>query len=208
MIGSAVAAVAIGVGTFAYGVSQDKKSEQAYQDRLDEAENVNNPYAGLQESTLGSRYRGQQALRSEATQMNMLSKSGSRGLAYVPQVARATALTAQSEASDLDRQRARIDQLKAGGEVFVQRTEEARLNQDLQGYAQMYATGQQNIAGGINQATGALASGFAEGGAFNQPQQTQQLRPYATGVYPPPSVGTNLQGFQPTALRPQQLIPN
>jgi hypothetical protein len=207
-IGVSIAALAIGTGLTIYGQQQQKKAADEYQQTLDEAGDPTNPYANLQPSTLGANYQGAQNLRSEATQMNMLSKSGSRGLAYVPQVARGKALKDQEIAADLNRQQSRIDQLKAGGERFAMAIQEQRLNRNLDGDAQLYGTGNQNMAGGINLATGSLASAMSEGGAFNQGQQAQQLQPYATGIQPPPTVGANLQGFQPTVLRPQSLISN
>ena len=106
--------------------------------------------------------------------------------------------------------------MKAGGEQYVQSVNEARLNTDLAGYAQLFGAGQQTEAGGINMTLGTLGSAMAEGGAFNQGGggQTGGNGNFSVSSnpipsfkeYSPASLGSSQQGLASVSLRPQQLI--
>ena len=175
MIGVAVAGLALSAGTMIYGASQKKKAREEQQKLIDNRQAVVNPYANLEVATVGGNFQGQQNLRSEATQLQALNNSGTRGLAFVSQIGRNTALGNQQIAADFNRQRKAIDMKQAEGEIFKFNAQENRDNLDLAGYSSLYAAGEQNVAQGINSFGSVLGSSFATGGAFNR----------GTGTAPP-----------------------
>lgn len=152
------------IGTSIYGASQAKKAKRA-SDRLKKnMGDPTNPYAHLTESTIGSEFQSEQAARNLATQTQALSQAGSRGMAFIPSVARNTALINNQLASQLDMQRKQIDQQIAQGELYKQQVNENRYLTEQAGYAQQYAAGQQNLIGGIQGASNILVSGLAPQG--------------------------------------------
>lgn len=110
-----------------------------------------NPYERLQVSTLGADRQREDLARSMATGINQLAMGGSRsimgGLANMLEQQR------QQEAqiaANLDQQSQVINQAKAQGDAMVQNMQEQRELQDLQGLGNMWNTGRQETAGGIN----------------------------------------------------------
>jgi hypothetical protein len=173
-MGTAAVIGAIGLGLSAaqagYGIYQSEKAKREA-DKLEQPE-ITNPYAGLDISTIGGRYQGVQALRSQATQTEALARAGGRGLAYINPVAQTTAEVNQRIAANYDAQRKQLDQMYAQGEQYKNQMEVNQYNQEMAGYGQMYGSGQQNMFSGIQSAGGILASGLAEGGAFNPDSKT------------------------------------
>lgn len=110
-----------------------------------------NPYERLQVSTLGADRQREDLARSMATGINQLAMGGSRsimgGLANMLEQQR------QQEAqiaANLDQQSQVINQAKAQGDAMVQNMQEQRELQDLQGLGNMWNTGRQETASGIN----------------------------------------------------------
>lgn len=189
----AIAGIALSAITTGVGLIQSKKAKDAAAKM--KKPSITNPYANLDISTVGADFQGQQALRSTATQTAALSQAGGRGMSFIPQVSQQGALTSQQIAANLDMQRKERDRLIASGEQYKEQAEMGLYQQEMGGLAAQYSAGQQNAMGGLQMAGGLLASGFSEGGAFNRPQQQNQMQP----------TFQSFQSFQPQPLALQPL---
>lgn len=165
-MGAATAIVGgvLGVGKAIFGASQQKKARKASERLKQQMGDPTNPFANLTVSTLGAELQSEQALRNLSTTSNYLTNSGVRGLSFIPQAARQKALTDAQIAATLDEQQKQINQQIAQGEIYKQNINENRYLAEQSGYAQQYATGQQNMFGGISDIIGIAASGLAPGG--------------------------------------------
>lgn len=196
-IGLLLSASQIGIGLS----DKAKAKREADKLRANRVE-ITNPYSSLRPSTLGANLASNQSLRGLASQTEAASRFGSRGQAFLPQLARNNSLVNQQNAVGLDRQVTNIQQLQARGEIIRQNQELGIYNQEQAGYANYYNSGQANVMGGISNFAGTLASGFAQGGAFaglvnNQPRPLQQA------AFTAPTAG--VQPFQPQGFQPAQI---
>ena len=202
-IGSAImggVGLATSIFQTAKGISDQKKAERGAERLRANRPEPTNPYAFLKPSTYGANIASQQSLRGLASQSEVASRAGVRGQAFLPQLARQNALVGQNIAANLDQQAMDIQRQQAYGETLKQQQEINYYNQDMQGYSNMYNAGQANMMGGISNAAGTIASGFAQGGAFtgllNGGNQTP--RPMVAGIPTTQQPGTF--GFQPLTI--------
>ena len=161
------ASLALGLGQSIYGGVQKNKAKKGYDKAIKNRGELSNPYASLAPSTYGASLESQASLRGLATSTQALSAAGGRGLGFIPQVSRNNALVNQQIASNLDLQAKEIQAKVAQGDIWKQQMQEQRTNQELQGYSQQYAAGEQNFGQGLSSIAGTLGSGLSAGGAFS-----------------------------------------
>ena len=166
--GSAV----LSAGTGLAGAISQGKQARKYQELIEnyERQELVNPFAGLQVSTLGADRQREDLNRTMTTYGNLASLSGTRGIAsLLPNLTQTQNDQTAKIAANLDEQEKQRQQLIAQGDAQVQAMQENREFNDLQGLGTAYQASRANQAqsmGMIAQGLGTLGYAAANG-VFN-----------------------------------------
>lgn len=150
---TAIAGAAGGAVKFFEGRKMQKKAEQLIDNF--EWQKLQNPYADLQVSTLGSDLRREEAARTTSTNVDALRSGGTRALVGgLGRVQQQNNTLNREIGADLDQQQKQIDYATANQTVANQQVMEQRQANELAGYGQMMNVGMgmkfQGIDNGIN----------------------------------------------------------
>ena len=163
--GSAV----LSAGTGLAGAISQGKQARKYQELIEnyERQELVNPFAGLQVSTLGADRQREDLNRTMTTYGNLASLSGTRGIAsLLPNLTQTQNDQTAKIAANLDEQEKQRQQLIAQGDAQVQAMQENREFNDLQGLGNALQTARANQSqsmGMIAQGLGTLGYAAANG---------------------------------------------
>lgn len=125
-----------------------------------EWQDLQNPYEGLQVSTLGADLQREEASRLASGQVDALRGAGTRGLVGgLGRVQAQNQLLNRQIAANLDEQQRRLDFATAQQDVVNQNMIEQRLANELAGYGQQMNVGMGMKYGGISDAINSIGMG-------------------------------------------------
>jgi hypothetical protein len=165
------AAVNTGIGIFqsingAKRAAAAKLALERYQ-----RQELSNPYANIQVSTLGSDLQREELARNNATAINALQSGGARAmLAGLPSIVQNNTNAGRQIGATLDQQMANNQQLEAQGAFNQMQMQENREQQDLAGIGAELNAGIQQKWNGLNNIGGAImgtATGLIGTGQLN-----------------------------------------
>lgn len=161
-IGAGIA-IAGSVAQGIMGASQASKAKKAIEGyRRQELTNV---AEGISISTKGAELAAEEMARIASTSVQALQQSGVRGVVGgIGQVQKSVMLQAEQIGADLDKQEKERQKLIAQEEARIRDMQERREEADLAGLGQQLAVGQQNLFGGIQGLSTALAGMKGSGG--------------------------------------------
>lgn len=217
---------AVSAGMGGLQMAKANKEKKAAQKAIEgyKRQDLVNPANGLQVSTLGADRQREDIARTMATYGNLASMGGSRAIAgLLPNlVAQQNSQEAQI-AAGLDEQQARIEQMKAQGQLGIMNMQEQRENADLAGMgiqldlANARAAESRNaMIGGItNGLTNVASAGlqsmadgngfFGQGNAYQDAQITGQVLPGAEVTRLPNFSANTFNAFNPNGFTIPQL---
>lgn len=168
------AAIVGGVGAIAktvMGANQASKARKAIENY--QRQELTNAYDGVSVSTIGADLQREEMARATATGVEALRSAGTRGLVGgLGRLQQGVNLQSRQIGAGLDMQQQRIDFARAQDQTRVRQMQERREEQDLAGYGQQLAVGQQNMFSGIGDLTQiAGAAGGLMGGGGRSPLQ-------------------------------------
>lgn len=162
---AAITGAAIAVGTAGYQIynaeKQKKEAKKAIEDF--DRQDLDNPYANIQISTIKAQQQTEANNINFATSIDALQRGGSRTLlGGIPKINQSNILLQNLISSDLERQDIERQKLIAQGEERIRAIREKREVNALQGLGQQLQTARQDEITGIsNLVTGGLALGSA-----------------------------------------------
>lgn len=171
------------------GANREKKAQEALDNY--KRQELSNPNANLQASTMGADVMREELQRNNATAFNSMQSAGARGmLAGLPAVLQNNNTISQQIGANLDQQNANNMQLEAQGNAMVQQMREQREIGDLAGLgAERNAGIQQKWNGLENTAQSLGATAMATGqmnyldhGSFGFGSGQRQVTPYSGAV--------------------------
>ena len=156
LAGAGIGAIG-GIAKTIIGAKQAREAQEAIDSY--QRQDLNNVFEGLSVSTLGADLQREELARASATSVGALQTAGARALVGgIGTVQQQNVTQSRQIGADLDVQQKEIDKLRAQDNARIQQLMEQRENADLAGLGQQLAVGQQNIFGGIGDATQAGTS--------------------------------------------------
>ena len=157
-------AIAIAGGAqLAYGIYQSQQAKNKIENY--ERQELVNTAEGLTPSTYKAQFMIQEANKGLSTTAEALQSAGARGLQLLPQAVGQYQQGIERAGIDLDMQGNQIELYKAQQGERIQQMQERREEMELGGYAQQYATGQQDIASGLSTGLAAGVMQYGGGGS-------------------------------------------
>lgn len=151
-VGAAIIGGVGGIAKTIMGANQASQARKAIENY--QRQELQNQFEGVSVSTLGADLQREEMARATATGVEALRSAGVRGLVGgLGSLQQGVNLQSRQIAADLDIQQQRIDFARAQDAVRIQRMQENREEQDLAGYGQQLAVGQQNMFSGIGDLT-------------------------------------------------------
>lgn len=161
--------LAVSAGMGGLQMAKANKEKKAAQKAIEgyKRQDLVNPANGLQVSTLGADRQREDLARTMASYGNLAAMGGSRAIAgLLPNLVSQQNSQEAQIAAGLDEQQARIEQMKAQGQMGVQQMQEQREVNDLAGLGTQLNVANQNAQMGLNtisQGIGAFGNAFASG---------------------------------------------
>ncbi|WP_277496604.1 hypothetical protein [Elizabethkingia anophelis] len=150
---AAVVGGVVGIGSgLAQSIGAGRRAKRI-QEQIDnyQRQTLQNPYNTLQVSTMGADLQREDLARSMATNANLLSMGGSRGLVGgLPNLMAQQVAAEQQIAANLDQQYIQNQNMKAQGNAMVQQMQEQREREDLLGLGNELNNARQERTNGIN----------------------------------------------------------
>ncbi|MCL1653792.1 hypothetical protein M2T28_14300 [Elizabethkingia miricola] len=150
---AAVVGGVVGIGSgLAQSIGAGRRAKRI-QEQIDnyQRQTLQNPYNTLQVSTMGADLQREDLARSMATNANLLSMGGSRGLVGgLPNLMAQQVAAEQQIAANLDQQYIQNQNMKAQGNAMVQQMQEQRERDDLLGLGNELNNARQERTNGIN----------------------------------------------------------
>lgn len=168
---AAVTTAAIGAASAGFqiykGVQDSKKAKQALENFS--PQELENSYANMQISTLGSDYMREQSSINNANMVDAARNGGTRGIyGAIPQIVEAGNKANRETMNYLDKQVIERDYAIAGDQGAIRGIQENRDNASLEGIGNLMEVGRQNMFSGIRGA-GAAAMYAANNIDFSNP---------------------------------------
>jgi hypothetical protein len=139
-VGTAVAGVGISAAKFFEGRAMQRKGQELI--NKFQWQELENPYETQQVSTLGADLQKEQQQISEATAVESLKASGTRGLVGgLGQVQAQSNIASRQVAAELDAKQKELNLAKAGQDIANQKLIEQRQRDEIAGYGQMMNVG-------------------------------------------------------------------
>lgn len=162
---AAITTAAIAVAGSAYQIAQAEKSKKEAKNAIKNfnRQELKNPYADLQISTLASEQATEANNTNFATSVDALQRGGTRAvLGGIPQISQNNILLQNMISADIDKQDKERQMLFARGEESITATRENRETNALIGLGQQLQVGRQDSASAQGSAfKGLLAMGTA-----------------------------------------------
>ncbi|MCT4151370.1 hypothetical protein HZP59_09005 [Elizabethkingia anophelis] len=150
---AAVVGGVVGIGSgLAQSIGAGRRAKRI-QEQIDnyQRQTLQNPYNTLQVSTMGADLQREDLARSMATNANLLSMGGSRGLVGgLPNLMAQQVAAEQQIAANLDQQYIQNQNMKAQGNAMVQQMQEQRERDDLLGLGNELNNARQERTNGMN----------------------------------------------------------
>ncbi|MDV3882904.1 hypothetical protein CMU04_06175 [Elizabethkingia anophelis] len=150
---AAVVGGVVGIGSgLAQSIGAGRRAKRIQEQRDNyQRQTLQNPYNTLQVSTMGADLQREDLARSMATNANLLSMGGSRGLVGgLPNLMAQQVAAEQQIAANLDQQYIQNQNMKAQGNAMVQQMQEQRERDDLLGLGNELNNARQERTNGIN----------------------------------------------------------
>lgn len=208
---AAVVGGVVGIGSgLAQSIGAGRRAKRI-QEQIDnyQRQTLQNPYNTLQVSTMGADLQREDLARSMATNANLLSMGGSRGLVGgLPNLMAQQVAAEQQIAANLDQQYIQNQNMKAQGNAMVQQMQEQRERDDLLGLGNELNNARQEITNGINtmvQSGLGLANAAASGVFSSSSGNSSNINPNN-----PLGITTVLPGAEVQRINniPNQMLPN
>lgn len=175
---AAITSLGIGLATSAYSIYQGEKQKNEAKKALNnfDRQELENVYADLPISTVGSDFLAEQNSRTSAQLIGASQQSGSRGvLSAIPKIQAFSNDANKEGQAYLDKQVQDRNRLVASDNQRIQGIQENRDNAELAGIGQQMEVGQAYTDQGIRGASNALMSGarnidFTGDGSYNENQ--------------------------------------
>lgn len=155
--------LAVSTGMSGLQMAQANKKKKDDQDAINnfKRQDLVNPFAGLQVSTLGADRQREDLARTLASYGGLTAMGGSRGIAAsLPNLLEQQNNQEAQIAANLNEQQARIDQLKGQGETFNTQLQEQRDNNDLAGLGTQLDLANASAAAAKKDLFGSIAGGL------------------------------------------------
>ncbi|WP_185218853.1 hypothetical protein [Elizabethkingia meningoseptica] len=208
---AAVVGGVVGIGSgLAQSIGAGRRAKRI-QEQIDnyQRQTLQNPYNTLQVSTMGADLQREDLARSMATNANLLSMGGSRGLVGgLPNLMAQQVAAEQQIAANLDQQYIQNQNMKAQGNAMVQQMQEQRERDDLLGLGNELNNARQERTNGINtmvQSGLGLANAAASGVFSSSSGNNSNINPNN-----PLGITTVLPGAEVQKINniPNQMLPN
>ena len=189
---SAGVTAAGGIAKSIIGAKQASDARKAIENY--QRQDLQNVYADVGVSTLGSDLQREVLSQATATGIDALQRGGVRALVGgLGGVQQQNIQQSRQIGADLDRQQQDINRLRASDQANIRGLQEQRENADLAGLGQQLNVGQQNLFSGIGDfaQSASSAAGIIQGDAASYggetPQVTTAASPTAQGAAPAPN---------------------
>lgn len=179
---AAATGMALTAGLGAYqafqGAKQKREAEKALENY--ERQKLDNVANELSVYTKGAEMQTEELARLGASSVDSLSRSGARGvIGGVGRLQQAQGMQQRQIGADLERQQARIDQIRAQDSRNIRGMQEQREMQDIQALSSQFAQGEQMFASGIG---GVAESAIGIGGMIQERDLAEQA--ISSGINP------------------------